>query len=146
MYRELLAELIQKYDSASLQEPCSEQELEAAEQSVGYAFPAELKALLRETNGDRFLLLSAGQIMERTESARTILAECFDDAEEFQEKIVRHIFFATNGCGDYYCYRVLPNGEADTTAIYRWEHETFEHCIVAKDIPDLIVKYYNDEV
>lgn len=46
----------------------------------------------------------------------------------------------------YYCYRVLENGETDTTAIYIWEHELFEIREVAKDIANLITKYYNDEV
>lgn len=146
MYREWIAERIQDHDWAKLQEPCSEREIEKAERYVGYTFPEELKALLRETNGDRWLLLSAKEIIENVERNRSILAECFDDVEVFNEKIDRHIFFATNGCGDYYCYRVLPGGEADTTAIYLWEHETFERHIAAKDIPDLIARYYNGEV
>lgn len=146
MYRELLNELIQNHDWAKLQEPCPEKEIKKAEKYVGYPFPEELKALLRETNGDRWLLLSAKEIMENVERNRSILGECFDDAEEFSERVGRYIFFATNGCGDYYCYRILPDGKADTTAIYMWEHETFDCLIVAKDIRDLICKYYNDEV
>lgn len=46
----------------------------------------------------------------------------------------------------YNCYRVLPNGETDTSAIYIWEHELFEIREVAKDLIDLIKKYYNDEI
>ena len=68
------------------------------------------------------------------------------DEDEFEAKVNRFLFFATNGCGDYYCYRVLENGKTDTTAIYIWEHELFETREVAKDIPDLIRRYYNDEV
>ena len=146
MYRELIDTLIRDHDWAKLQEPCPEQEITQAETYLGYPFPDELKSLLRETNGDRWFLLSTKDILKNTELNRTILAECFDDSEEFQEKIDRHIFFATNGCGDYYGYRVLPNGETDSTAIYMWEHETFEHHIVASDIADLISKYYLDEV
>ena len=63
-----------------------------------------------------------------------------------KKKVNRNIYFATNGCGDYYCYRVLPNGETDTSAIYIWEHELFEIREVAKDLIDLIKKYYNDEI
>ena len=66
--------------------------------------------------------------------------------EEFEEKVNRFVFFATNGCGDYYCYRVLANGETDASAIYIWEHELFEIREVAKDIAELITKYYNNEV
>lgn len=73
------------------------------------------------------------------------MAEYFEP-DEFLEKVDRHIFFATNGCGDYYCYRVLPNGETDTDAIYLWEHELFETHVVAENMKDLIVKYYGGEV
>ena len=146
MYRELIAEFSRDSRSARRQEPCSEAELQEAEAYVGYAFPEELKELLRETNGDRFLLLSAAEMMEVVRCNREILAEGFDDAEEFSEKVDRHIFFAANGCGDYYCYRVLPDGRTDTSAIYIWEHEICGHRVVAKDIPDLIRRYYSDEI
>lgn len=52
----------------------------------------------------------------------------------------------TNGCGDYYCYRVLPNGKTDDSAIYIWEHELFEARTVAENIEDLIIKYYNSQI
>ncbi len=145
MYRELLSELIQEYDGAKLQNPCSEKEIAKAEKIVGYPFPNELKALLRETDGDRWFLLSVKEIMEIVESNRSILSESFEP-DEYLEKVDRHIFFATNGCGDYYCYRVLENGEVDTSGIYLWDHEEFETRYVAKDIKDAIVKYYHSEI
>ena len=145
MYRKLVESLIKDHRWAKLQDPCSEQDIEEAEKYVGFAFPAELKALLREANGDNWLLMSTEQIINRVKLNREILAEAFDDIDEFNEKVDRHIFFATNGCGDHYCYRILPNGEADTSAIYIWEHELFEIREVAKDIKDLIIKYYNNE-
>lgn len=145
MYRELLSELIQRSNWAKLQEPCSENDIAKAEKVVGYTFPDELKALLRETNGDHWFLLSAQQIIEIVENNRNILSECFEP-DEYLEKVDRHIFFATNGCGDYYCYRVSENREVDTSAIYLWEHEEFETRYVAKDIKDAIIKYYNDEI
>ena len=145
MYRELIHRWVEHHNWAKLQPPCPEEELEQAQQRVGYPFPEELKALLRETNGDGWLLLSAGQMAEHVQSNRSIWPE-YLEPEEFLEKVDRHIFFATNGCGDYYCYRVLPDGSVDTTAIYLWEHETFEVKPVARDIPDLIAKYYSDEV
>lgn len=59
MYRELLEKLIKDHTWTKLQDPCPEQEIAAAEEYVGFSFPEELKALLRETNGDHWLLLSA---------------------------------------------------------------------------------------
>ena len=40
---------------------------------------------------------------------------------------------------------VLPDGQVDSSQIYIWEHEIFEHHVVARDIPDLIRKYYRDQ-
>ncbi len=145
MYRELLYDLIKDHDWASLQDPCPESEIAAAEAYVGYPFPEELKALLRETNGDHWFLLSAKEIMENVERNRTIMAE-YLEPEEFLEKVDRFVCFATNGCGDYYCYRVLENGETDTSAVCMWEHELLEARPVAKDLADAITKYYHEEI
>ena len=145
MYRELIGKLIKDHAWAKLQEPCPEKEIAEAEAYVGFAFPEELKALLRETNGDRWLLLSAEEIINHVKINREIFPE-YLAPDEFEEKVNRHIFFATNGCGDYYCYRVFPNGDTDASAIYIWEHELFEIREAAKNIADLITGYYNDEV
>lgn len=145
MYREILESLIGKCTYAKLQKPCDGDELAEAEKYVGYSFPDELKALLCETDGDHWFLLSVKEIVENVRRNRNILAE-YLEADEFEEKVNRNIYFATNGCGDYYCYRVLPNGETDTSAIYIWEHELFETREVAKDLVDLINKYYNDKI
>lgn len=145
MYRELIGNLIEGHNWAKLQEPCPENEIAEAERYVGFTFPEELKALLRETNGDHWFLLSVKEIINHVKTNRETFPE-YLEPDEFEEKVNRHIFFATNGCGDYYCYRVLANGETDTSAIYIWEHELFETREVAKDITDLITKYYNNEV
>lgn len=50
MYRELIEKLIEGHSWAKLQEPCSEKNITNAEKYVGFSFPEELKALLRETN------------------------------------------------------------------------------------------------
>lgn len=145
MYKEILIELTANNAWVKLQLPCNENELEKAEKYIGYSFPSELKDILRETDGDNWFLLSVKQMIENIENNRTILAGYMEE-DEFEEKVNRNIYFATNGCGDYYCYRTLPNGETDTSAIYIWDHELFETREVAKDLIDLIKKYYNNEV
>ena len=145
MYREMIKKLTADKQWANVQEPCPEEEIRIAEEYVGFTFPEELKALLRETNGDNWLFLSAERIISHVKENREIFPE-YLDPDEFEEKVNRFVFFATNGCGDYYCYRVLPSGETDTSAIYIWQHELFEISEVAKDITDLITKYYNDKV
>ena len=144
MYRELIEKFIKGHKWAKVQQGCDEHQISSAEEYVGYKFPDELKNLLRETNGDHWFLLSTEEIINNVKSNREIYPE-YLDINEFEEKINRYIFFATNGCGDYYCYRILPDGEADTSAIYIWEHELFEIRKVADNIADLITKYYNNE-
>ena len=144
MYKELIEKLTKDIQWASVQEPCPEEEISRTEKYVGFTFPEELKALLRETNGDHWFLLSAERIIDHAKENKEIFPE-YLDPDEFEEKVNRFVYFATNGCGDYYCYRVLENGETDTSAIYIWEHECLEVREVAKDMTDLIIKYYNDE-
>ena len=145
MYRDLIGALIKGHSWAKLQDPCSEEEIIKAEKYVGFIFPEELKTLLRETNGDHWFLFSADDIIKHVKTNREIFPE-YLQPDEFEEKVNRFVYFATNGCGDYYCYRVLENGETDISAIYIWEHELFEIREVAKDISELITKYYNNEV
>lgn len=145
MYREMIEALTEGNKWVKLQAPCPENRITEAEKYVGFVFPQELKALLRETDGDRYFLLSAEGIIDNVKTNREIFPE-YLEPDEFEEKINRFIFFATNGCGDYYCYRVLPNGETDGSAVYIWEHELFEIRKVAENITDLITKYYKDEV
>ena len=145
MYKELLEKLTAGNRWAKIQSPCPEEDIREAEKYVGFAFPEELKALLRETDGDGWLLLSAERIIEHVRLNREIYPE-YLEPDELEEKVNRFVYFATNGCGDYYCYRVLENGKTDDSAIYVWEHELLETREVAKDITDLITKYYNDQV
>ncbi len=145
MYRELLESCIKDHKWAKLQRPCPEEEISETEKYVGFAFPSDLKNLLRETDSDHWLLLSAKEIRENVKHNREIFSEYFE-SEEFEEKVNRFIFFGTNGCGDYYCYKVLPDGRTDESAVYIWEHELFEAEKAAADIKELIIKYYNDEI
>lgn len=152
MYRELLLELTSENEWVKLQPPCLDREIERAEKVVGYPFPSELRALLKETNGDNWCLMSADAIIENVESNRAIWLPLFEEAyskEEYIDKVDRFIFFATNGCGDYYCYRVDADGKPDETAIYIWEHEDLgEKCWkkVAGSMTEFITRYYNSEI
>lgn len=145
MYKELLESYIKGHRWARLQKPCPDEEILETEKYVGFAFPEDLKNLLRETDGDNWFLLSLNQIRENVRANREIFPE-YLEPEEFEEKVNRFIFFATNGCGDYYCYRVFPDGKTDECAVYIWEHELFEIRKAASDIKELIIKYYSNEI
>ena len=56
MYRELVLECSKGIEWVNVQPPCREGTIAEAEKVVGYAFPEELKKLLRELNGDGWLL------------------------------------------------------------------------------------------
>ena len=115
MYRELILELTQDNEFVKIQPPCPEYEIDNVEKVVGYPLPKELRVLLQELNGDKYLLLSAKEIFENAKRNREIQEEYPD--KEFAKKSDKFIFFATNGCGDYYCYHAYSDGVLDETAI-----------------------------
>ena len=139
MYKEMVLECSEGKARIQIQEPATLSKIQEAEKVVGYNFPEELKKLLLEMNGDKWLLFSTEEIIRCASLNREYLLECYEDIE-------RHIFFAGNGCGDYYCYNVSEDGIVDTSAIYIWRHEDNETCMVAKNIKELIRRYYNSEI
>ena len=144
MYKELILELSRENKFVKIQPPCPEEEIAEAEKEVGYTFPKELRDLLRETNGDKWLILSAREIIEQAKLNKE-LQEIYSD-EEFAKELDKFIFFATNGCGDYYCYRVGSDGVPDETTIYIWEHEEYIWKKVASNMTEFITRYYNSEI
>lgn len=143
MYKELILKAAgNKW--VKIQPPCSESELLRAEKAAGSPFPKELHDLLLEMNGDKWLFLSADEIFEQVKKNRDLLA--FYDENGF-ERLDAFIFFAGNGCGDYYCYRKNEDGSADNSAVYLWNHEEYK-CSekVADNIAELITRYYNNEI
>ncbi len=153
MYRELIIKFTRGDPWVQVQPPCSEEAIENAQKVVGHLFPEALKALLRELNGDRWCLMSAEEIAENVKANRESLLPFFEEEfgrEAYLKRVDRFIFFAKNGCGDYYCYRVGPDGAADENAIYIWEHEDIgEECCwreVARDLTEFITRYYNSEI
>ena len=145
MYRELLSRYLTDNPFAALQSPCPKEALTKAEKAVGYSFPADLKTLLSETNGDRWLLLSAEEIVQNVLSFRNCLAQAPDDEKALWREAAAFLPIATNGCGDYYGYRVFQN-VVDQGQLVLWEHESFECRYAADDIADLIEKYYTDRI
>lgn len=153
MYRELIQELTMENPWVAIQPPCSNSEIAQAEKVVGCLFPPELRNLLRELNGDGWCILSARQIIENVERSREcflpLFEECFS-TEAYIERVGRFLFFAANGCGDYYCYRIRPDGTVDESAIYIWEHEDLaESCCwkpVASNMTEFLTRYYQNEI
>ena len=137
MYKELILELTQNNEYVKIQSPCTGEEIEKAEKAVGYPFPKELWELLYELDGDKYLLLSAKEIIAQAILNRET-QEMYSD-EEFAKELDKFIFFATNGCGDYYCYHADSDGVIDENAIYIWEHEMFCWKQVAASMVNLLL-------
>ena len=139
MYKELISELSKDIKHAVPQKPAALSEIREAEEIVGCRFPAELREMLLEMNGDRWLLFSTEEIKDVALSTREYLSESIDDID-------KHIFFGGNGCGDYYCYNIMSDGSVEDGRICIWEHEINRTSFVASSIVKLIRRYYNDEV
>lgn len=112
--------------------------IKRAEYKLKIAFPAELKTLLTEVNGDEFLLLSAKQIVECNLSVRKQLGEVYNGLDSL-------LFIAENGCGDYYSYQI-SDGKITSTEIVRWDHEDNSTFSVARNLEQLIEKYYTNQI
>jgi hypothetical protein len=112
--------------------------IKEAEHKLKVNFPAELKSLLLEINGDDVLLFSVEQIVENNLDSRKVLGEVYDGLDLL-------LFIAGNGCGDYYSYQII-DGEIISTEIVRWEHEVNSTVLVASNLTELIEKYYTGQI
>ncbi len=138
MFKELIADCSRDCKYVCIQKPATIEQIKIAENEIGCCFPAELKSLLNELNGDKWLFFSIGEIINTVKTVREAFREDYLGIEN-------HLFFAGNGCGDYYCYEI-SDGVTDAADIYMWEHETNETHKVASNITQLIERYYNDEI
>ena len=144
MYKELISEVSKWTEYVEIQPPCPESEIDRVEKEFGYPLPKELRALLRELNGDKFILFSAEEIIHQIQMTKEMLS--FYE-EEGVKGVDRLIFFGGNGCGDYYCYFVGEDGVPDENSIYIWEHEEMRYDRkVAVNMTELITRCYNGEI
>ena len=153
MYKELVLQFTEENEWMIIQPPCPDNEIVAAEKAVGYSFPKELRNLLIEMDGDKWLLWSAQEIAEKTKRIREDFFPLFEEdfgMEAYKDRIERFLFFGGNGCGDYYCYRMSEDGMIDENSIYIWEHENIgEACCwkkVADSLGECITRYYLNEI
>ena len=137
MYIELVRGYAQDNKYVQPQPPATEEEIYDAENKLAVSFPSDLRTLLLEMNGDRYLCHSAEDIAKNNLSLRNAF-------EEFAD-LSCYLFVAGNGCGDYYCYRI-DNGIVQSSPIYIWEHEDFQSKVVAANLEDMIHLYYQDKI
>lgn len=139
MYREKLLHYAAANEYVKPTAGADAAQIHSVEKALGCIFPPELKALLSETNGDGYLIFSEDEILETNIETRTMLSEGYEGLDKL-------LFFAGNGCGDYYCYKILPSGQADSSTIYIWMHEENESEVVAHSLLEMIDRYFNNEI
>lgn len=138
MYRELIEKQAETNKYIHPHEGATEKEIAKAEKEMKVKFPAELSTLLSEMNGDGYLFMSTKTIVEYNKMKRDILGEVYEGLDKL-------LFFGENGCGDHYSYLIDGNNALEGNIVF-WEHETNEYHTVAKDITELIKRYFNNEI
>lgn len=137
MYTDLILQYANSNEFVRPQPPATNMDICQAEKTLGIAFPSELRSLLSEMDGEKYLFYSVKEIVEVNSSLRNAF-EDYTDLSCF-------LMFAGNGCGDYYCYRI-DNSKVQPFPIYIWEHESFQSKSVADNLSELIRLYYQDKI
>ena len=117
--------------------PATNEQICDVEEKLKIELPADLKELLFDMNGDDWLIFSTEQIVETNTSVRKL---------DFYMPLDCFLFFAGNGCGDYYGYPITLADGVRTNEVFIWEHESDCRIWKANGLEDTIRKYYNDEI
>lgn len=136
-WKTLLEQFTQDNPYMKLNPPATEQQILEIEEKLQVRLPPDLKELLGETNGDDYLLLSAAHIIEDNLMMREM--HCFMPLDCL-------LFFAGNGCGDYYGFPITREDGVRDDNVYIWCHENDNRQWVAGSLEQTILRYYNNEI
>ena len=114
-----------------------EAEIAEAERVLAAAFPAELRDLLRESNGvfGEFKLdvvWSTSSIVEANQRVRTTFADSFMPFDAL-------LFFAGAGNGDYFGFPVVQG--VCRPDVFVWNHEDDSRASIARDLRDYLERW-----
>ena len=123
-----------------LAEPASEGRLDGVARALGVALPAELRALLLETDGvaDRHgarLVWPAAEIARQNHELRTM-----PELRQLYMPFDSLVFFGEAGNGDQFFLRVL-DGLVRDADVYVWEHETDNRVWIAPSLEPFLVEW-----
>lgn len=131
------------YDNYPKTKPAPLLDIMEVEKYFNAPLPNDLVDFLLEFNGDDNFLFSASKIVDTTKLVReTYQNRGFSEIDKF-------LFFGANKVVDaknLFCYKILEDGAINDSEIYLWNHETNETELAAKTLPELIKKYYNNEL
>ena len=136
-WKELIEQFVENNPYMKPNAPATEQQIANVEERLNATLPVELKDLLREFNGDNWFVFSTFQIIEINELQRGL---------DFYMPLDCLLFFAGNGCGDYYGYSITLKDGVRDDRVFLWEHENDNRIWKANNLEDAIKKYYNNEI
>ena len=136
-WSQIYQDLTSKHDYIKLNPPATPTQVSKVEETLGCILPDDIKELLLETNGDNWFVFSTDQIVETNLSMRAF--ECFMPLDCL-------LFFAGNGCGDYFGYPITREDGVRGDNVFFWEHEYDNRLWKANNLKDIIQKYYNEEI
>lgn len=130
MWRKLVASLVPEH---KLLPPASMEEVEKAEKAIGTPLPADLAALLLETNG----VLGAYELgmvwpVERIARDNTEFRSS-RNLRELYMSFESLLFFGDAGNGDQFAFAVI-DGQVRREDIYAWNHEDDSRVWVAPSL------------
>lgn len=121
---------------AKLNPPATETQIYKVSSTLKMEIPDELESLLKEVNSDGTTFLSTEQIIRDNLFLREL--------EDFMPLDV-FLFFAENGCGDYFGYSIRKNSEIDNN-IFMWDHESDSRKWVAQGLDQFIKRRKSEEI
>ena len=138
MWRELITNLPVE---AEIAEPASAADVDVIETQLGQTVPADLKALLLETNGvvDQYgtdVVWPAEKIAAENADFRTRA-----DFNELYMPFIPLMFFGDNGGGDQFAFVRQP----ERTDVFVWEHETDSRRMVTGTLEQYVVRALESE-
>ncbi|RVX38155.1 SUKH superfamily protein [Nonomuraea polychroma] len=134
MWRELVSDILPE---AQLEPAVTPESIERVQEALGSALPANLIALLGETNGIR------GRYgMRPIWTIEDILTVNIDfrmrpDFDELYMPFDPLLFFGDNGSGDQFAFICKPK----RPDVFVWDHETDGRWWVANNLEDYLVRY-----
>ncbi len=120
-------------------------DITSAESDLNLQFPSALKSLLSEANGiqgeyGQGLLWNVRQIVESNLEFRQTV-----DFKELYMPFDPLLFFADNGGGDQFAFRILA-GKIRNEDIFVWNHEDDSRTWVAPSLQDFYRRWLTGEI
>lgn len=104
--------------------PASDEEIRLVEDKLNVCLPGELVDLLCDSNGAEQLmenpitneLMSIGDIYWQTDAIISCTLDQYKYLESIESKHkTKYLFFADNGCGEHFGYKIIDGKCSDTT-------------------------------